>query len=96
MNKITLITAASALMLASGAWANGAPPVEHPSDNSAMNCGGAMYGLNPGQNMQAHHLAGKDKGEENPAQHTNNMLGEMIQMMCENPSPKHSGPPSAH
>lgn len=87
MKKITLITAASALLLASGAWAD-----------SAMDC--MQSGNNPGQNMQAHFLAGKDKGDENPAQHVASesggtvKLGEMIQMMCSNPSPMHPRPPA--
>ena len=86
MKKIILITAASALLLASGAWAD---------DNSAMNCPEAD--LNPGKNMQDHGFIGKDKSGvfKNTAKFATSMgntVGEMIQMHCDNPSEMHPRP----
>ena len=86
MNKIILITAASALLLASGAWAS-----DNQSANSAMGCASHESNGNPGQNMHALGIVGKGAKGDNPAQHVagntfGNNLGEMIQMMCTNPS----------
>ena len=97
MKKITLITAASALLLASGAWAS-----DNQSVNSAMGCASHESNGNPGQNMHALGIVGKGTKDDNPAQHVanslnnpdGNNLGEMIQMMCSNPSPTHTGPPA--
>lgn len=82
MNKITLIAAASALLLTSGAWANGN---DNSSGNSAMDC---VEGMNPGQTMRSYNVIGKDKDEyllppgQLAPEATDMNLGEVIQEYC--------------